>query len=154
MAGGNARVLEVIMKNALRTALLAIIVAAASAGSLTVGGQNDEEAAVEAARQWLALVDQGDYANSWDAAAQYLRGSLPQDQWVQLLTGARKPLGTLTSRRVKATHYSTSLPGVPDGEYVVIQFETAFENKRSAIETVTPMKEKNGAWRVSGYFIK
>jgi hypothetical protein len=37
---------------------------------------------------------------------------------------------------------------------VVITFETAFENKASAVETVTPMLEKDGKWRVSGYFIK
>jgi hypothetical protein len=50
--------------------------------------------------------------------------------------------------------YQTSLPGAFDGEYVVIQFETSFENKKSAVETVTPMKDKDGRWRVSGYFIK
>jgi hypothetical protein len=44
--------------------------------------------------------------------------------------------------------------GPPDGEYVVIQFETSFENKKSAIETVTPMLDQDGKWRVSGYFIK
>jgi hypothetical protein len=37
---------------------------------------------------------------------------------------------------------------------VVIQFNTRFENKAAAIETVTPMHEKDGSWRVSGYFIK
>ena len=30
-----------------------------------------------------------------------------------------------------------ALPGAPDGEYVVIQFETAFQNKARAVETVT-----------------
>jgi hypothetical protein len=49
---------------------------------------------------------------------------------------------------------SQSLPGAPDGEYVVIQFATSFENKKSAIETVTPMLDSDGEWRVSGYFIK
>jgi hypothetical protein len=48
----------------------------------------------------------------------------------------------------------TTLPGVPDGEYVVVQFDTSFEKKKTAIETVTPMKEPDGRWRVSGYFIK
>lgn len=48
----------------------------------------------------------------------------------------------------------TQLPGAPDGEYAVIQFETSFANKKSAIETVTPMKDPDGKWRVSGYFIK
>jgi hypothetical protein len=42
----------------------------------------------------------------------------------------------------------------PDGEYVVIQFEASFENKKSAIETVTPMLDKDGNWRVSGYYVK
>ena len=48
----------------------------------------------------------------------------------------------------------TSMPGAPDGEYVVIQYSTNFQNKKSAIETVTPMKNKGGEWRVSGYYIK
>jgi hypothetical protein len=47
-----------------------------------------------------------------------------------------------------------SLPGAPDGEYVVIQYRTSFENKNDAIETVTPMKDTDGTWRVSGYYVK
>jgi hypothetical protein len=70
------------------------------------------------------------------------------------LQAVRKPLGKPISRQVKTKTYKTSLPGAPDGEYVVIQFETSFENKKSAIETVTPMMDKDGTWRVSGYFIK
>ncbi|MDY6990555.1 MAG: DUF4019 domain-containing protein [Thermodesulfobacteriota bacterium] len=58
------------------------------------------------------------------------------------------------SRKVKAKAYKTSLPGAPDGEYVVIQFDTSFEYKEKAVETVTPMMDKDGLWRVSGYYIK
>ena len=53
-----------------------------------------------------------------------------------------------------AGEYQTSLPGAPDGQYVVIQFKTSFENKRSAVETVTPMFGKDQRWRVSGYYIR
>ena len=48
----------------------------------------------------------------------------------------------------------TELPGAPDGEYVVFQFDTQFERKRAAVETVTPMCDPDGSWRVSGYFIR
>jgi hypothetical protein len=58
------------------------------------------------------------------------------------------------SRKVKTKAYKTSLPSAPDGEYVVIQLETSFENKKVAVETVTPMMGKEGVWRVSGYYIK
>jgi hypothetical protein len=60
----------------------------------------------------------------------------------------------MVSRTLKSASYAKSLPGAPDGEYVVIQFDATFEKKQSAIETVTPMKEPDGRWRVSGYFIK
>jgi hypothetical protein len=63
-------------------------------------------------------------------------------------------MGDLISRNVKSARYTDSLPGAPDGEYVVIQFSTSFTNKKTAIETVTPMKDPDGKWRVSGYYIK
>jgi hypothetical protein len=60
----------------------------------------------------------------------------------------------VVARKLKSKQYTRTLPGAPDGEYVVIQYETTFENKQSATETVTPMLDKDGVWRVSGYYIK
>jgi hypothetical protein len=124
------------------------------AGVVGAQAQEKEKAAITAAEQWLALVDAGKYAESWTEAAGYFKNAVTQEKWAQSLKAVREPLGKLISRKVKSTTYATSLPGAPDGEYVVIQFETSFGNKKSAIETVTPMLEKDGKWRVSGYFIK
>ena len=60
----------------------------------------------------------------------------------------------MLSRTIGSKSFATELPGAPDGQYVVIQFHTAFEHKRSGIETVTPMLESDGVWRVSGYYFK
>ena len=113
-----------------------------------------EKAAVSAAEQWVSLVDRGEYGESWKEAAEYFRNAVKPEQWEQSARAARKPLGKLVSRKVKSTAYTTSLPGAPDGEYFVIEFSTSFEHKKSAIETVTPMMDKDGRWRVSGYYIK
>ncbi|MGO8690953.1 MAG: DUF4019 domain-containing protein [Thermoguttaceae bacterium] len=113
-----------------------------------------EKQAVAAAESWLALVDDGKYTESWDAAADYLKSVVTKDDFVKSLNAARKPLGKLKSREVKSKEYRTSLSGAPDGQYVVIQFKTSLENKKSAIETVTPMLDKDGKWRVSGYYIR
>jgi hypothetical protein len=122
----------------------------------TVMGQvaDKEKIAVAAAEKWLIVIDGGRYAESWKEAAEYFKGAVKQEQWEQSLIAVRKPLGKLISRKVKNKSYTTSLPGAPDGEYVVIQFDTSFENKKSAIETVTSMMDKDRKWRVSGYFIK
>ena len=71
-----------------------------------------------------------------------------------MLRATRTPLGQTVSRKVRSAVYKTSLPGAPDGEYVVIQYTTSFEHKQSAVETVTTSKGSDGVWRVAGYFIR
>ena len=127
--------------------ILAVVIGNAKA-------DDKKTAAVAAAEAWLGIVDQGEYGESWREAAEYFRNAIGQDQWVQTIKAVRGPLGNIVSRMVKSSHYQTSLPGAPDGEYVVIQFETSFKKKQAAVETVTPMRESDGRWRVSGYFIK
>jgi hypothetical protein len=131
--------------------LWAATLAAPRAGA---ADQKAEEAATARAEAWLALVDQGKYAESWDAAAALFKASLTKENWTQALTAARSPLGKLVSRTLKSRQYAASLPGAPDGKYVVIQYDSVFENKKGAVETVTPMLDPDGTWRVSGYFIK
>lgn len=113
-----------------------------------------EKAASAAVGLWLKGVDEGNYEKGWQEAAEYLRNAVTAELFVQSLKAARHPLGKVTSRKVKSLAYRTSVPGAPDGEYVVIQFETSFENKKEAVETVTPLLDTDGKWRVSGYFIK
>ena len=119
-----------------------------------IAAETPETEALEAAEAWLALVDSGDYDKSWDTAAAYCRGAITKEKWEQSLEGVRPPFGKVLSRKVKSKQYATLLPGAPDGEYVVIQFETSFANKSDAVETVTPMRDEGGKWRVSGYFIR
>jgi Protein of unknown function (DUF4019) len=128
---------------------LMVMVAAAIAGS-----SEKESAAVVSAEKWLDMVDRGKYAESWKDAAELFRNAMSQEQWEQSLRAVRKPLGKVVTRKVKTMTYKTSLSGAPDGEYVVIEFTSSFEKKKSAIETVTPMMDKDGKWRVSGYYIK
>ncbi len=117
-------------------------------------GQSEEEMAVKASAQWLALVDGGRYAESWDESAQMFKAAVTREKWKDSLIAARKPLGKSISRSVLSKQFTTSLPGAPDGKYVVIQYASSFENKKSAVETVTPMLDKDGKWRVSGYYIR
>ena len=112
------------------------------------------EGAEGEANQWLSLIDKGDYRESWIRAASFFKDRISMDQWEEQVGGVRDPLGALVSRKVKSATFATALPGAPDGRYVVIQYNTTFAHKKSAVETVTPMMEKDGQWRVSGYYIR
>jgi len=109
--------------------------------------------ATKAAEAWLALVDMSQYGKSWEEAAVAFKKGVTIEHWSQTMLTGRGPLGKVLSRKLLSAQYHASLPGAPDGEYVIIQFETSFENKKSSTERVTPMKEKDGSWRVSGYYI-
>lgn len=113
-----------------------------------------EEQAVEAAEKWLSLIDNEQYAESWKESAQLFQNAITEEDWAKQLEAVRKPLGKNLSRKVQSKKLHTSLPGAQDGQYVVIQFKSSFDNKEAAIETVTPMLDKEGKWRVSGYYIK
>ena len=113
-----------------------------------------EAIAIQAATNWVQLVDNGKYGESWDTAATVFKKAISRDKWQQAMKQVREPLGQLVSRTVKSATYATSLPGAPDGEYVVIQFVTSFANKKGAVETVTPMMDTDGKWHVSGYYIR
>ena len=126
----------------------------ALSATLSFGAAKPEDEAQKSGEQWLALIDAGKFGESWETAAAYFKKAISKEKWESTLGAVRGPLGDLVSRKLKSAKYSKSLPGAPDGEYVVLQFDTSFTNKKVAVETVTPMIEKDGTWKVSGYFIK
>ena len=113
-----------------------------------------EQLAQQSSDAWLGLVDSGKYAESWQEASALFKSHVTKEQWQSALHATRDPLGKMLSRKLKSATYKTTLPGAPDGEYVVVQYESSFEHKQSTVETITPMLDKDGKWRVSGYFIK
>jgi len=112
---------------------------------------SDEQ--TNSAYSWLKLIDAGSYEESWGLSASAFQKQLTSAQWSQALSQARKPLGEVQSREVSSATETNALPGAPDGEYIVFTFSSSFENKQSATETLTLIKESD-AWRPVGYFIR
>ncbi len=103
---------------------------------------------------WLHLTDHGKYAASWENASTLFKSSKTESDWIKEMEAIRSPLGSMKSRHIATAHSAKSLPDVPDGDYVVVQFYTTFEHKALALETVTAVKGSDDTWRVSAYLIK
>ena len=127
---------------------------AASAATTTSPTQEQEKAAQLAAETWLGVVDEGKYDESWRTAASIFQQAVPQDKWVEQVGMVRNAFGKASGRKLRVIKYMTSVPGAPDGQYVILQYEATFENKKNAVETITPTLDKDGSWKVSGYYIK
>ena len=125
-----------------------------AAGAKRAPGSAEEKAAVAAAQTWLAGIDAGNYSQSWKDAAVSFREAMTEEGWTAALTSVRKPLGELVSRKLRSAEPAKSLPGAPDGGYVVMQFDTSFAAMKTAVETIVFMLEKDGTWKAAGYLIK
>ena len=138
------------------TAVLPLLFCVATVACAPVQAQEAESVsqAKAAASSWLALVDAGNYTASWQQASSLFQSAVTAQAWASAAKAARAPLGALQSRQVESATYTHTLPGAPDGEYVVIMYTSKFAGKADAVETVTPLKEKDGSWHVSGYFVR
>ena len=134
--------------------LFPLVLFAAEESKQNVSQGKPEELAVASTEQWLKIIDADNFDKGWVYASEYLKNAVTKDFFKQSLQGVRSPLGSMKNRVLDSAQYTTSLPGSPDGEYVVIQFKTGFENKEHAVETLISKKEKDGQWRIAGYYIK
>ena len=137
-------------------AIIAFVASLFAGGAAQAQAQNAESIAKAqaAATKWLALTDSGRYAASWEQAAALFKTAVTKENWAGAVKGVRSPLGSVKSRKLKSAQFTKTVPNAPEGEYVVLQFDTQFENRADSVETVTPLKDRDGVWRVSGYFIK
>ena len=139
--------------DALRRMALAALLLAALPARPEEQTEIDLAPAIAEAQRWLTLIDQGRYGASWEAAAPMFQEAMSRHRWETTLPGARDPLGAPIKRKLRQADFATKLPNAPPGEYVVIQFDTVFENRPSSTEIVTPMKVGD-RWLVSGYIIR
>ena len=102
----------------------------------------------QSARRWLALVDEGRWDDSWDAAGQAFKELNTSEKWASVSKEVRPPLGAVLSRIASSQEH---LPAPPYG-YEMVKFRTSFANRADATETVTLVREGSD-WRVVGYWI-
>ena len=97
------------------------------------------------AKQWLVLVDDKNYAQSWSEAGKAFQNRQKTDAWAKDAGARREPLGAVASRGLKSIDLSRS-------NIAVIKYDTVFAHKASAVETVT-LSFENGGWVVTDYSV-
>jgi hypothetical protein len=113
-----------------------------------------QEAGRTAADEWLVLVDAQKYVESWQKLDPAFAKKVGKKKWTSSMTEIRERAGKLTSRKFNSAEYSKELPGAPEGEYVIVEFDCTFEKKKTATERVTLILGRDLYWRVAGYAVK
>ena len=98
-----------------------------------------------AIESWLALMDDGHYAQSWDTAAKCFQKNITKEEWIERLGSARQPQGKVISRKLRTARCF--------GSRFTVKFDTQFVGLKAAVETVYFSRERDGQWRAIGYLI-
>ena len=114
----------------------------------------DLQQSLKEANAWLQLVDQEKYADSWNNASTTLKLVMSEKEWTKYLEKMRKPLGKMTEREMLQQRTFINPPGAPQGEYVVIFYQTAFNARPQANEQIIMIKESDDKWRPMSYFFR
>ena len=150
------------MSRVSRIVLAACLMVGAMVGRVSFAAQDHApetqqialESATRGAEDWMAMIDAGRYAESWKASSEIVKNAVTMEKFESSMKTVREPMGKHESRKLQNASYTTQLPGVPPGEYVMILYDSSFEHKVVAQETVVMTREKDKVWRMAGYHIK
>ncbi len=113
----------------------------------------EEQAAQRQALGFLGYLDQGRFAESYAYTGMLIRAQVDQNAFIDKVQKARAGTGALLSRDLIDSAYTNTVPGAPEGQYVVLHYHVSFANRPGAVETVT-LDFAKGYWRLAGYYIK
>lgn len=129
---------------------------------LTAGAQDGEQIGVNASEQheaeaaaqhWFILLDSDDFQASWKSLDDSVKLLVTSTAWKQAVENARQRFGRVENRAVANVTFTNSLPNLPTGKYVIIEYTSTVVGEDNRVETL-PMVKSGGAWRPIGYFIR
>ncbi|MEH6436037.1 DUF4019 domain-containing protein [Massilia sp. DD77] len=129
------------------SAVLALSVLSSGACAAQEARESATAPAAAAAEKWLKLVDAGDYSGAWNSSSGDVRANNSKFFWTTLIGGVRLPLGEARARTLKS-----AVPKA-EGSRVALEYASQFDKDKQVRETVTAARDKDGAWRVTGYSI-
>ena len=109
---------------------------------------SEAEAAARAAEDFLAMIDESRWAESYAATGAEFRRLNTLKAWTDVSARLRPPLGKLVTRNITGNEY---VPAPPAG-YRLVKFRSAYAGGTTQTESVS-LAWEDGAWKVAGIVI-
>lgn len=116
-----------------------------TAAASSVAAEPSAADAARAAEDFLNLVDEGRWAESYAATGAQFRTLNTLERWSEVSQRVRPPLGKLLTRNLVGNEF---VPAPPEG-YQLIKFRSAYANGTQQTESLS-LAWEDGAWKVVG----
>ncbi|UIP07184.1 DUF4019 domain-containing protein [Erythrobacter sp. SDW2] len=118
---------------------------ASISASAEASDEASAEAAARAAEDFLELIDDGQWAESYAATGAQFRELNTLERWTEVSEKVRPPLGEMHTRDLVANEF---VPAPPQG-YRMVKFASSYANGTRQVETLS-LSWEEGAWKVVG----
>ena len=118
----------------------------------TSGTGAQQREAADAALGYLAMIDRGEFEQTWDRSGPALQGISSRFAWVGMLRLTHKARAPVGGRQVEGLGFSTQVDTrAPRGEYVTVRFRSGTAQASTTEQVV--MQKHQDRWKIVGYFI-
>jgi DNA-binding CsgD family transcriptional regulator len=128
---------------------LSVLAPATPVLSAAAAAEPTEAAAAQAAENFLKLVDESRWADSYAATGGQFRQLNTLERWTEVSKKVRPPLGKLLTRNIVGNEF---VPAPPEG-YRLIKFRSAYASGATQTESVS-LAWEDGAWKVAGITVE
>jgi len=121
--------------------------------AVAVSAELLSEAAVTKARGFAQIIDSGKTETAYASASGLLQLSHDQLVWEDSITRSHTLLGPVEKRTLVAVRSVQTFPKLPDGDYLIVQFNAQTTHKSSAAEVIL-LHQEGSDWLVADYSIR
>ncbi len=108
----------------------------------------ETEKAVNAAVEWLDLLDRKLYSESWSISGKVFRENVSSEKWSELMGQVTEKYGYINSRALLDAKFH------PDSKTkIAVKYDSVASVSGKILESIV-LQNENGKWRVVGYWLK
>jgi len=108
---------------------------------------DQQESLKQLATSWLNLIDTEHFAESWQPLGKKLKAKYSESTWGSALHPLLSQTGKVKKRTFRSVSYSD-----PQGESVIVEFDSSFTNASVTKEIVT-LAQEDGQWKIVSYSV-
>ena len=103
---------------------------------------------------WLNDINHNQYENAYDLLTKEVKEKYPQEIWIGLINELMLEFGNLESRTVTQRYFQSQMEGMEDGFYVVIEYNSQYENTKAHTESLLLKQNDKAKWEIANYNYK
>lgn len=102
---------------------------------------------------FISHLDNRHYEQAYRQTSRLLRIQANEEEWIKEQDIAFQLLGDVLDRQMTTLKSREAYPGMPDGHYLIVAYETRTLHKSKAVEVILLMEEEQ-SWKVCKYSIR